>query len=645
MIASSLRKYQLPCVDVAVAVEPIQFYPSRPSLPPQSSYIYRNHYSIRYNQTSVIRFHSTAVKAMKDDDRGDGDLGRGADQDVHERNENLRVRQEESFSESPISEVLKFKHSLRWEEPVICRNDTIRDAINLCVTRNLSGIMVVDNEDNAERRVVGMITSRDLLRILDSGLGEGQDASNILSRAVDLDMKPIKKVVYARPDDTISTCRSVMARLGTKCVPVLSKEGRVEGVVDSKDLFDFALHVTGDRSGKGGYLKDVAGRVGMTMNTSMADPPSYVGSRLAARRKPLYASVGSAQLPHPFKTKEANAGSRRDFGPGDICTDNNLSEDAHFIFKIKHGGQDLVYTGVADGVGSWKEYGVDPRRFSNSLMKESTALLRGLSTRGPTYPPPSAVEVIQHAHTRTKAEGIVGSSTACVALFDGGMNQLHFSNLGDSGIIVLRHIDSDVAGALKRDRNTPRYDRNSDMRAVFVSQQQLHSFNHPYQLGWNGIKEAEEDEGWVDGKRDGGPLFQYPLFQEASESCTSSVHLRRGDIVLIATDGLFDNVETEDITRLAVQWENKYGFMKGGDIGREERWNRGKSMAESSAKNINLLASSLCNLAQEKSLEKGTDSPFAILAKENDIMWSGGMPDDCTVIAMHIVGKNANAEE
>ena len=36
---------------------------------------------------------------MKDDDRGDGDLGRGADQDVHERNENLRVRQEESFSE------------------------------------------------------------------------------------------------------------------------------------------------------------------------------------------------------------------------------------------------------------------------------------------------------------------------------------------------------------------------------------------------------------------------------------------------------------------------------------------------------------------------------------------------------------------
>ena len=29
-----------------------------------------------------------------------------------------------------------------------------------------------------------------------------------------------------------------------------------------------------------------------------------------------------------------------------------------------------------------------------------------------------------------------------------------------------------------------------------------------------------------------------------------------------------------------------------------------------------------------------------ILAKENDIMWSGGMPDDCTVLALHVVGRD-----
>jgi len=37
------------------------------------------------------------------------------------------------------------------------------------------------------------------------------------------------------------------------------------------------------------------------------------------------------------------------------------------------------------------------------------------------------------------------------------------------------------------------------------------------------------------------------------------------------------------------------------------------------------LAHQLAMKARENSLDKTKDSPFAILAKENDIMWSGGM--------------------
>jgi hypothetical protein len=44
--------------------------------------------------------------------------------------------------------------------------------------------------------------------------------------------------------------------------------------------------------------------------------------------------------------------------------------------------------------------------------------------------------------------------------------------LGDSGIIVLRHIDASVAGVLKRDR-VLQSRRGSDLRVSFVSQQQL----------------------------------------------------------------------------------------------------------------------------------------------------------------------------
>ena len=45
------------------------------------------------------------------------------------------------------------------------------------------------------------------------------------------------------------------------------------------------------------------------------------------------------------------------------------------------------------------------------------------------------------------------------------------------------------------------------------------------------------------------------------------------------------------------------------------------------------LAKRLAHRARELSLDTMIDSPFAILAKENDIMWGGGMPDDITVIA------------
>lgn len=49
------------------------------------------------------------------------------------------------------------------------------------------------------------------------------------------------------------------------------------------------------------------------------------------------------------------------------------------------------------------------------------------------------------------------------------------------------------------------------------------------------------------------------------------------------------------------------------------------------------LARLLASRAQELSLDKSVDSPFALLAKDNDILWGGGRPDDITVIVTRIV--------
>jgi protein phosphatase PTC7 len=297
--------------------------------------------------------------------------------------------------------------------------------------------------------------------------------------------------------------------------------------------------------------------------------------------------------------------------------------------------REVTYFGVADGVGSWREYNVDPRNFSHKLMEECENILAEASLKDVKVESGSKfrhvispAEMLAQAYERVKAENVIGSSTACVGLFDNVRHQLHFSNLGDSGIIVLRHIDSDVAGSLKREKVVPRSDRKSDLRVAFVSQQQLKSFNHPYQLGWTG-EEIDESEA--------------NSFKSAKQSCSSSLHVRRGDIIIMATDGLFDNVDTDDIATMALEWEQKNGFIRGGDIAaREKRWEMGNSLTRISAERAPALAAALCSRARENSLNGSVDSPFAILAKENDIMWSGGMPDDCTVVVIHVVGRAAD---
>jgi protein phosphatase PTC7 len=52
------------------------------------------------------------------------------------------------------------------------------------------------------------------------------------------------------------------------------------------------------------------------------------------------------------------------------------------------------------------------------------------------------------------------------------------------------------------------------------------------------------------------------------------------------------------------------------------------------------LAQHMVNKARELSLDTTRDSPFALLAKENDILWGGGMPDDTTVIVARIFRDN-----
>ena len=171
----------------------------------------------------------------------------------------------------------------------------------------LSGAMVIDPQS---KRVVGLLTSRDLLRILAVGIKEGESGNEVLARPVDNFMTPISQVIYAKPDETVGVARTLMAKLGIKCLPILSRDGKVEGLLTARDMSDFGLSAK-DKGGKTSYLKDVSERVGLSSNTSMAEPPTYLRAHLALEQTPLHVNIGITAIPHPFKGPEGLAKNAR----------------------------------------------------------------------------------------------------------------------------------------------------------------------------------------------------------------------------------------------------------------------------------------------------------------------------------------------
>jgi CBS domain-containing protein len=160
------------------------------------------------------------------------------------------------------------------------------------------------------RRVVGLLTSRDLLRIMALGIKDGESNDEIMNRVVGDYMTPISQVIYGRPEETVGMCRTIMAKLGIKCLPILSREGTVEGLITARDMSDFGLTAK-DRGGKKAFLNDVSSRVGLTSDTSMAEPPLYLQAHLALENKPLFLNIGIASLPHPYKTNNGVGNSQR----------------------------------------------------------------------------------------------------------------------------------------------------------------------------------------------------------------------------------------------------------------------------------------------------------------------------------------------
>lgn len=59
------------------------------------------------------------------------------------------------------------------------------------------------------------------------------------------------------------------------------------------------------------------------------------------------------------------------------------------------------------------------------------------------------MDVMLDAWNLTIGERVIGSSTFCVASIDKNTSQLSYANVGDCGLMVIRHIDSETAGYMR----------------------------------------------------------------------------------------------------------------------------------------------------------------------------------------------------
>jgi CBS domain-containing protein len=211
-------------------------------------------------------------------------------------------------------------------EYTISQSKTVGEAISFLVEKNLSSALVLA-EDNS---LIGIFTARDILRYIHS---HGETYRNGQAKALQSSILQVttkrEKLVYCSPTDSVKRCREIMFQLKIRNIPVLDK-GEVLGIVTIKDLADSSFSLI-DIGGKKGFIHNVTGRKGIPDGTKI----SQSNDNIVLPRKPLIKiDFGAYALPHPYKSPEGVASSRRSYGAKALCEDVSLCEGKSCILAF-----------------------------------------------------------------------------------------------------------------------------------------------------------------------------------------------------------------------------------------------------------------------------------------------------------------------
>lgn len=290
-------------------------------------------------------------------------------------------------------------------------------------------------------------------------------------------------------------------------------------------------------------------------------------------------------------------------------------QDALFFSQV--GDTKTTTFGVADGVGGWVESGLDPADFSHGLCEYMTCAARsfphGFNTTS-LHPK----DLLQVAYDEVTEDDTIegGGSTACLAVAEPDGN-VEVANLGDSGFMHL------------------------GLNAVrHFTQPQTHAFNTPYQLSKTPHRMLVQMAVF------GGPST---LSDMPKESSVTHHKVRHGDVLVFATDGVWDNLSPQDALGIvskqmvaAGAWVERDGTIEvGHNLSNLVQAGTGRKADSKSLQAI--VATAIAKEAKDTGLNTRRDGPFAKEVQkyypgEN---WHGGKPDDIAAVIAIVLEESS----
>ncbi|KAK4230676.1 phosphatase 2C-like domain-containing protein [Podospora fimiseda] len=306
-------------------------------------------------------------------------------------------------------------------------------------------------------------------------------------------------------------------------------------------------------------------------------------------------------------------------------------QDAFFVSRLGPVPGEVAL-GVADGVGGWMDSGVDPADFSHGLCdymaaaaSEASATSTSDPTNGTNEKPMTAKQLIQKGYEAVCHDPSItaGGSTAIVGLLTGN-GKLEVANLGDSGFIHLR------------------------LNGVHASSEpQTHAFNTPYQLSV--VPPSVLLRAAAFG---GAQLMDQPRDAEVSRHS-----LRHGDVLVFASDGLWDNLFNQDILRIVSRTMAKAGAWAKTERGVQvppdlKPFTEVKTSEDGEAPSPqqptlqSMLATQIVGAAKSASMDPNLEGPFAKEVKKYypHEVWRGGKEDDICVVVVLVSEEDAPAK-